>query len=97
MLATRSGCKAQEQRPHALHSEIAFNYFNDEKFFRGSGPQKICLAVITLQIFTIFFYITGTTMTSRILSVVFKELSLIWSLSKFIFGHGGLRYASDEK
>ena len=31
MLAARSGCKTQEQRPHVLHPEFAFSYFN--KFY----------------------------------------------------------------
>ena len=46
---------------------------------------SICVAAITLQIFTIFSYITGTSMPSQAPPVSFRESSLIWSLSKFIF------------
>ena len=57
---------------------------------------SICVAAITLQIFTIFSYITGTSMPSQAPPVdFFREHGLIWSLSKLIFGQGGLLYASE--
>ena len=54
---------------------------------------SICVAAITLQIFTIFSYITGTSMHQRHRQLFFREPRLIWSLSKFMFGQGGLLYA----